>query len=82
MASKAFRINIHNKLHLINLNYVTKVLLDEKTLNIYFNVNKGVFGAAIYGSGYISGSDLYNMKVDYDTKELAQKDFDDIAKLM
>jgi hypothetical protein len=82
MASRAFRININNKLHLINLNHVTKVLLDEKTLNIYFNVNKGVFGATIYGSGFISGSDLYNMKIDYNTKELAQKDFDDIAKLM
>lgn len=82
MASKAFRININNRLHLINLNHVTKVLLDEKTLNIYFNVNKGVFGAAIYGSGFISSNDLYNIKFDFNTKEDALKGFDDIAKLM
>ena len=81
-SSKAFCMNINNKMHLINLNHVTRLVLDEKTLNIYFNVNKGIVGGIFGVVGFVGGNELYTLNVQYDTKELAQKDFDDIAKLM
>jgi hypothetical protein len=82
MSFKAFRITINNVPHIINLNNVLKVSLNENAIRLYYNANTGIMGALITGSGGVGGGDIYKEDIDISSREDAQKIFDEIAKLM
>jgi hypothetical protein len=81
-SSKMFRVTIDNVHNLINVNHISKVTLNNNVLKLYFNVNNGVYGFSAAGFGFVGGSDLHRMNIEYKNNEEAKQAFETIAQLM
>jgi hypothetical protein len=80
--SKAFRVTINNIPKLININHISTVTLNDNVLKLYFNVNNGIFGVGAIGFGFVGGSDLHRMNIEYKSNEEAKQEFEKIAQMM